>query len=554
MAASPPPSQSADGVSFFTLEASECLERLDAALGKAGVAGPPIEEFVGAARTLRGAAIMHRMAGMAELARGVERAGRALREGAVGWSPALAAAIVAAVDDLKLLLRVVRTWGPAEDARVAKRVADLARYAPSVTDATPPLSAPPPASAARDVHRGSDYIAREVIEIADALDAGAALGLASAMTPALSRLRTLRGVAAVADLPPIGEILEAVDRAGRSLETAGNGATTLPAAYRALFHTAVVALRRAAGDLERLGRPAPDSPELAAFRTARNTATAQAQDADRIVPIAELGYADGAPDVVQAAPNPPTTRAERFRLEVVSQAEHLLLLVAEARDATDGGAESGGGGAKLPPQLATELTTALRAVRDAARSFGERDIAELLGTFTDGRPTLDFLTLNAIDDVARALADPAAGADVDLSARMSALARGRAVDAGIGLALAGGDQPISETPAARPPSPPEPERRRARTPTGPALHALLADGLSGLLSLNEQPLADISAVPSSLTAGVVPIEALLYRGRAALDRARALRDALRSAPGRPSPSREVLDELLDLIDLAAVHT
>jgi hypothetical protein len=45
----------------------------------------------------------------------------------------------------------------------------------------------------------------------------------------------------------------------------------------------------------------------------------------------------------------------------------------------------------------------------------------------------------------------------------------------------------------------------------------------------------------------VPIESLLYRGRAALDRAVEIRDELRAAPtGNPT----ALDELFDLLELA----
>jgi len=136
-----------DALSFFILEASECLERLDTALGRATAAGPASDEFVGAARTLRGSATMHRVAGMAELAQSVERVGRALRDKSVSWTPALASAMIGAVDDLKLLLHSVRSWGASEDARVARRRADLARMVPGIADSTPTTPAPPAASA-----------------------------------------------------------------------------------------------------------------------------------------------------------------------------------------------------------------------------------------------------------------------------------------------------------------------------------------------------------------------------------------------------------------------
>jgi hypothetical protein len=58
------------------------------------------------------------------------------------------------------------------------------------------------------------------------------------------------------------------------------------------------------------------------------------------------------------------------------------------------------------------------------------------------------------------------------------------------------------------------------------------------------------AEPAALADEVVPVDALLYRGRAALDRAVELRDAIRSAGGAPPP--ELLEELYDLVELARI--
>ena len=82
-----------------------------------------------------------------------------------------------------------------------------------------------------------------------------------------------------------------------------------------------------------------------------------------------------------------------------------------------------------------------------------------------------------------------------------------------------------------------------RTPTGKELYDFLANGIASIEQLREQPLSQPVPLPHD---EVVPIEQLLYRGRAALERAAALRDELRGAP----PSPEVLDELFDLLDLA----
>ena len=51
------------------------------------------------------------------------------------------------------------------------------------------------------------------------------------------------------------------------------------------------------------------------------------------MPISSLFHGDAGPHVVTATPNPPTTAAQRFRLEMVSNGEHLRLIVGEARTA-----------------------------------------------------------------------------------------------------------------------------------------------------------------------------------------------------------------------------
>jgi hypothetical protein len=100
-----------------------------------------------------------------------------------------------------------------------------------------------------------------------------------------------------------------------------------------------------------------------------------------------------------------------------------------------------------------------------------------------------------------------------------------------------------------------------RPATGEALVALLETGITGLGALGQldggappAPDGDLGDAPDGDgPAGtpdlIVPIESLLYRDRAALDRARAVRDVLRAQPGPPDPA--LLDELYDLLDLAA---
>src|SRR5262249_11797339 len=95
---------------------------------------------------------------------------------------------------------------------------------------------------------------------------------------------------------------------------------------------------------------------------------------------------------------------------------------------------------------------------------------------------------------------------------------------------------------------PSPGRERTSTPTGRELHAFLQNGIA---EIERRPMVADDAIDGD-SAGGLPIDALLYRGRAALDRARVLRDEIRRAETAGEvASREALSELLDLIDLAA---
>lgn len=98
-----------------------------------------------------------------------------------------------------------------------------------------------------------------------------------------------------------------------------------------------------------------------------------------------------------------------------------------------------------------------------------------------------------------------------------------------------------------------------RTPArGQNLHSLISEGLAGFAGME---LTASAGVAPQATAGeftpaaavpapgaLVPIESLLYSGRAALARAREIRAAQAAASREPTP--EELDELMDLMELA----
>jgi hypothetical protein len=85
----------------------------------------------------------------------------------------------------------------------------------------------------------------------------------------------------------------------------------------------------------------------------------------------------------------------------------------------------------------------------------------------------------------------------------------------------------------------------AAAPSGAALHELLGAGISGLSSLADTPLAEPTELEDD---GVVPIQDLLYRGRAALRRAAQLGHSFRHSGSTPNAGE--LAELYDLLELA----
>lgn len=74
---------------------------------------------------------------------------------------------------------------------------------------------------------------------------------------------------------------------------------------------------------------------------------------------------------------------------------------------------------------------------------------------------------------------------------------------------------------------------------------LLGAGIDALENLTAQPLA-VQALSGPMV--VVPVETLLYRGRAALERAAAIREQIKTSGTQASPA--ALDEMYDLIGLA----
>ncbi|MEZ0333533.1 MAG: hypothetical protein ACAI18_05965, partial [Gemmatimonadales bacterium] len=68
---------------FFALEAGECLDRLESLVNREEA--PPGDDFVRAARVLRGSALMASQQPIARAAAGLESVARGVREGRRNW-------------------------------------------------------------------------------------------------------------------------------------------------------------------------------------------------------------------------------------------------------------------------------------------------------------------------------------------------------------------------------------------------------------------------------------------------------------------------------------
>jgi hypothetical protein len=215
------------------------------------------------------------------------------------------------------------------------------------------------------------------------------------------------------------------------------------------------------------------------------------------------------------------------------------------------------------------------------------EIAAFIESHLAAAEHIDFLGLAALDDLASSLAEAGAG-----GARRKVRANEMAERQGLASSIAAGlgsETPPPEAPAqpsltpragsplaiATPaftpaivapapmftptlvhatPTPPGSPAAAAVAPVAAALptHALdsasaslIESSIAALDALDQNPFVERAEWPED---ALVAIDTLTYRGRAALDRAIELREEMRAA--RSGPSREVLDELFDLLELA----
>jgi hypothetical protein len=387
-----------------------------------------------------------------------------------------------------------------------------------------------------------DFFAIEAGEYVGQLDA--LLAAAGSSTPDAEPLvreaRALRGSATMARQTSLAALAGAIE--GVALTLRDGRQTWTPQTADAL-----VAAVDAFKSLLRKVRSWSAADEAVASARVQELRTLALMDAagvmrgSVIVPIGRLFPSDPGPHVLHRNSRPPITADLRFRQAAVPLASTLRRLIAEARHASDDASRRAAG---------DDLRAALRDLGELAESYDIGAVANFARAREAGLAQLDERALDTVDSAAQALVESAG----TVWARRTPVASSVVIEPPAPVAAPIAPPPVEpvEAPAPEPEAPETiAEPLRAHTPaSGRALVELLETSISGLHRMVDDAALVVHPESDGAVADeIVPVESLLYRGRAALARARDVRDALRAAE---SPDTALLDELYDLIDLAAL--
>ena len=521
---------------FFALEAGETLDRLDSLVSRADT--PSGDDLLRASRVLRGAALMASQQPIARAAGGLEAFARALRDGQRQWDPAAREQVAQAIEEFRLLVRRTKEWADTDTARAARltrSLETLGGLAPAEDDR-------------RDARGAIDagiraFVAREGALIASALDRAAralqvAPGDREPLYAVIRRMQSLRGLAELGELSPLPEMLDAVELAIGDL-------TRLfapPPGVEEVMAAGAAALTRIARDVADQGQPDPEAEEARHFTELLLRAFAVERD---VVPIETL-FAEGDPEPV----TPPATQpqfaapAPLGPLELVSHGEHLCQIADLIA------------GARTPVERDLRLYQLLGALR-ATATPGPDPVAGALAVFA--RSTREALAAGVAAQAADGLANGLRDAGELLRSHVGAQDRmqvsRRVLDVAHRVDLMRGDSEPDEDVV--------PIESLGYDETPVPIESLAPDGgletsyrtLGRLLRERGPARPSLQAFldPPAGEKETLGIEALCYRGRAALERASDVRRELVSAlqQGRELAAvRPLLDELLDLLPLA----
>jgi hypothetical protein len=586
---------------FFALEAGECLDRLESLIGRPD--GPPADEFLRTARVLRGSALMAGQQPFARAAAGLEGLARAYREGRHPWDPATRAHTAQAVEEFRLLVRRVREWGDAETARTVRLGLSLESLAGRAPGADPARGDVP--GALSELNTGvRAFVAREGALIASALDRAAralraAPGDREPLYTVIRRMQSLRGLAELSELAPLPEILDGIELAVGDL-------TRLyapPPGVDEVMSAASSALTRMARDIAEHGRPEPETDEARRFTELLLRAFAVERD---VVPIESLYYADDPAPLTPPLTQPQFTAPTPLGpLELVSHGEHLCQtadLIAAARSTIErdlrlyhllGSLRTAG--TPGPDPVASALVVFARSAREAlAAGVAARATPALVSCLREAGELLRAVA--DADDrmlISRRILDAAYQLD---GLRLAEATSGHAPSPAASVAAAAAPPELPDTgglivpiesllyDAVPSPAAPEPAAAPIAASAEPEvpvvpIESLAYDaptgGLEASYSTFDRLRRERAAEPASIEALVgralaattpaaadpetvtVEIGVLCYSGRAALERANAVRQQLADELARHGgleTIRPLLQELLDLVPLALAES
>lgn len=587
---------------FFALEAGEYLDRLSRL---AHSPTPPSgDELVRFTRALRGSALMANQPAIARAANALEHLLRGYRDGRLEWEHELPARTQEAVDVLRTLVERVRTWTPDDAGRAERLALDLDRAA---GESARPAPAPAPEAGVRA------FLARESAALGAALDQtakGLASGNASedALAALVRRLQPLRGLAALTDFPPLPDLLDGIERTAVSVSRL----ELAPAAGAERLAAAADATVRAAREIADRGRPDPNGAEFQRFAALLLQQGAE-PDGVPVVDIETLFFAGEAGIVQRGTPPRSEGRAPLAAAAVVSRGEHLVQAADEIAEAASPAQRDLRFHVLLQDLrtlshgLPTGLEVAVEGFAVAARGAVTRGAAAAdAGRFADcireGGTRLRGYTevtqpatlatsfdplVARLERLGRDVAPPAAVASVSAPQPIPEVPETPVVPV---ESLAPEPEPVTvPSPAPELPDPwadlpivpieslaPDPEPSLVPEPAAPVAVAVVAavtvdgwdlaaswghfEALVAGVAVAAPPAAAAPVVapapavaPPAAEPEIVEIDALLYRGRAALERAEAVRRELRALDRQyysPSTVQPLVDELLDLVELA----
>jgi hypothetical protein len=535
---------------------------------------------------------------IARAAAGLEGLARAYRDGRRVWDPGTREQAAQAIEEFRLLVRRVREWSEPETARAVRLGAMLESLAGRGPGAVLELEG----GAARSERRSElnpgvrAFVAREGALIASALDRAArAIKVEPAerepLYTVIRRMQSLRGLAELSELAPLPEILDGIELAVGDL-------TRLfapPPGVDEVIGAAGLALTRISRDIAEHGRPEPESEEARRFTELLLRAFAVERD---VVPVESLFYADD-PAPITPPPSQPqfAPPAPLGPLELVSHGEHLCQsadLIARSRSAVERdlrlyhllgtlraagtpGADPVAGAlvvfarsarealaAGVATQATPALVSCLREAGELLRAVADADDRMLISRrILDAAYRLDGLRM--AESPAPASAGPAGSAGPTPELGQSAappvvdIASLDYDDPVVPIEMLLYEAPVVpiESLAYDEPAPVPgaggleasyrtfDRLRRERGAQSPSLEVLVG-----------RALAEVAPAPSEGTV-TIEIGALCYRGRAALERAAAVRQQLADELARNGGLEAIqplLQELLDLVPLALAES